>query len=76
VYSLTDLAGKIKNSWKVEFLEMDIKMLQSSKDQSLWAAIVSEIHGTIICYDAQDKTSLDGLDIATRELVAPASSRA
>jgi hypothetical protein len=52
---------------------MDIKMLQSSKDQSLWAAIVSEIQGTIICYDAQDKTTLDGLDIATRELVAPAS---
>jgi hypothetical protein len=47
---------------------MDIKMLQSGQDESLWSAILAEVHGTIICYNAQDETSMDGLETATREL--------
>lgn len=63
--------GKIRNPWRVEFLEMDIKMLQSGQEESLWSAIVAEVHGTIICYDAQNKTSLQGLEIATRKSNLP-----
>lgn len=45
---------------------MSLELLQLEADESLWAALVSEIHGTIICYDAQDRSSLKGLDVATR----------
>lgn len=45
---------------------MSIELLQLEEDESLWPALVSEIHGTIICYDAQDRASLKGLEVATR----------
>lgn len=45
---------------------MDIELLQLEEDD-LWPALVSEIHGTILCYNAQDRASLRGLDTAIRE---------
>lgn len=58
--------GKIKNTWRVEFLEIDLDMLRPKKEGvSIWPALVPEIHGTILCYDAQRKDTLEGLDIAT-----------
>lgn len=59
--------GKIKKSWKVEFLEIDLEMLRPKQGVSIWPALVPEIHGTILCYDAQRKSTLEGLDIATRK---------
>lgn len=41
-------------------------MLRPKEGVSIWPALVPEIHGTILCYDAQRKATLDGLDIATR----------
>jgi hypothetical protein len=61
--------GKIKKSWRVEFLEIDLEMFKPKQGLSIWSAIVPEIHGTILCYNAQDKSTLDGLDIATRKLL-------
>jgi hypothetical protein len=46
---------------------MDIELLQLDEDESLWPALVSEIHGTILCYNAQDRESLKGLDVAIRK---------
>lgn len=65
-FSQIQPGGKIKHAWKVEFLEMDIGLLHLDSDESLWPAMVAEIHGTILCYDAQDKASLRGLEVATR----------
>jgi hypothetical protein len=58
--------GKIKSTWRVEFLEIDLDMLRPKEGVSIWPALVPEIHGTILCYDAQRKATLEGLDIATR----------
>jgi len=41
-------------------------MLKPKEGVSIWPALVPEIHGTILCYDAQRKATLEGLDIATR----------
>lgn len=54
---------------------MDIELLQFGEDESLWPALVSEIHGTILCYDAQERASLKGLDVAIRRSPVDAPAR-
>lgn len=66
-FSQIQPGGKLKHPWKVEFVEMDIELLQLDEDEALWPALVSEIHGTILCYNAQDRASLKGLDVAIRK---------
>lgn len=53
--------GKIKESHKVDYIELDMDTLDVSSSTSTWAEGVGSISGVILCYDATRASTLTGL---------------
>jgi hypothetical protein len=58
---------------RVQFLELNLDLLRSSTpDRGIWPEGLPEIAGVAICYDATDRTSLEGVPEALRGYQASA----
>jgi GTPase SAR1 family protein len=51
----------------VEFVEVNLKALDTSGVSQVWPACMSQVSGAIFCYDAQRRDTLRGLSEALRE---------
>ncbi|WRT66329.1 uncharacterized protein IL334_003284 [Kwoniella shivajii] len=64
-YSQIQPGGKLKGSWKVEFIELNIQSLNvsstSSTSQTIWPEGLSNVSGVILCYDAGRRDTLSGM---------------
>ncbi|WVQ67707.1 uncharacterized protein L199_005911 [Kwoniella botswanensis] len=70
-YSQIQPGGKLKQPWKVEFLEMNMHALNlapASKQDQVWPEGVPDVAGVIFCYDAGRSDTLSGISEALERL--------
>ncbi|WWC61836.1 uncharacterized protein I303_104421 [Kwoniella dejecticola CBS 10117] len=68
-YSQIQPGGKLKQPWKVEFLEMNMHALNLSPSaSSVWLEGVPDVSGVIFCYDATRSDTLSGISEALDRL--------
>ncbi|WWC89349.1 uncharacterized protein L201_004271 [Kwoniella dendrophila CBS 6074] len=68
-YSQIEPGGKLKQPWKVEFLEMNIHALGPSPTlSSVWPEGIPSVAGAIFCYDATKMETLSGISEALKIL--------
>nr|XP_019046284.1 hypothetical protein I302_05027 [Kwoniella bestiolae CBS 10118]OCF25214.1 hypothetical protein I302_05027 [Kwoniella bestiolae CBS 10118] len=70
-YSQIQPGGKLKQPWKVEFLEMNMHAINLSPTASpsqIWPEGVPDVAGVIFCYDAGRSDTLSGIGEALERL--------
>ncbi|WVQ99369.1 hypothetical protein IAU59_006502 [Kwoniella sp. CBS 9459] len=68
-FSQIQPGGKLKQAWKVEFLEMNVNALDlSPQAERVWPEGTPDIAGVIFCYDATRSDTLAGLTEAIERL--------